>query len=36
MDSSTNKAIYTGLQPIEVRAIMLTTALHPYTGIYIM
>ena len=30
---STNKAIYTGEQTIKVRAIMLTTALHPYDGI---
>lgn len=30
---STNKAIYTGFQHIQVRAIMLTTALEPYQGI---
>jgi hypothetical protein len=30
---STNRAVYTGSQMIEVRAIMLTTALQPYNGI---
>ena len=30
---STNRAIYSGTQKIEIRAIMLTTALQPYTGI---
>lgn len=30
---STNRAVYTGLQPIHIRAVMLTTALQPYTGI---
>lgn len=30
---STNKAIYDGTQVIKIRAVMLTTALQPYTGI---
>ena len=30
---STNRAIYTGGQEVKIRAIMLTTALQPYTGI---
>lgn len=30
---STNKAIYTGSHEVKVRAVMLTTALEPYTGI---
>ncbi|TRY74425.1 hypothetical protein TCAL_00656 [Tigriopus californicus] len=33
MSISTNKAIYNGEQEIMIRAVMLTTALHPYTGI---